>query len=256
MKITAGKREDILRDKAAYEADKAKKQAEYDKQENAYRQATDQVMADIKSAVESELGDHAGEVRINVHVRVYDVEVTVDNGDDPHGPYALSWNWSVRLDANGNVVKDSGSWSGLSAVTAEQIQDLRNTVNILEILNNIDWKTLLNVKVPSYEDYITMRDPSTIKPERDYDAELEEADTEELIGDKNAAVFVGKAFPYYYKGDVYVSIWKETPTRFNVTVIPAYLLDRWMNNENIGYDAVITKNRFYQYVDTSKIVRR
>ena len=256
MKIVAGKRDDILRDKAAYEADKAKSQAEYNKQMEAYRQAKNQVMSDIKSAVESELGNHASEVRIDAYDHWNVVEVKVDNGDDPHGPHALSWNWSVKLDRDGNIVKDSGSWSGLFAVTAEQIQDLRNTANILEILNNIDWKTLLNVKVPSYEDYITMRDPSTIKPERDYDAELEEADVEELIGDKNAAVFIGKALSNYYKGGSYASIRKETLTRFNVTVIPAYQLSRWMNNENVGYDAVITKDKFYRYVDTSEIVRR
>lgn len=257
MKITARKRDDILRDKAAYEADKAKRQVEYNKQYEAYDKARYQVMSDIKSAVESELGNHVDEVKIDIQQAWGNViEVKVDNGNDPFGPSALSWNWSVKLDRDGNVVKDSGSWSGLSAVTLEQIQDLRNTADILEILNNIDWKTLLNTKVPHYEDYVTMNDPSYEKSDRDYDAELKEADIEDIIGDKDAAVFVGNALPDYFRGNEYVTLLKETPKRFNVYVFHESQLDRWKNGEDVGYEAVIAKDKFYKFVDTSKIVRR
>ena len=255
MKILAKKRDDILRDKAAYEADKAKRHAEYNKQQEAYAEARYQVMSDIKSAVESELGNYVDEVRIDI--QVWDnIEVTVDNGDNPFGPSALSWNWGVKLDRDGNVVKDSGSWSGLSAVTLEQIQDLRNTADILEVLNNIDWKTLLNTKVLDYKDYVTMKDPSFEKPERNYDAELKAADIEDIVGDENAAVFVGTALPDYFRGTEYVVLTKETPKRFNVVVFPESQLDRWKTGENVGYEAVISKDKFYQHVDTSKIVRR
>lgn len=255
MKITARKRDDILRDKAAYEAAKAKRHAEYNKQQEAYAEARYRVMSDIKSAIESELGNHVDEVRIDIQVW-NNIEVKVDNGDNPFGPSALSWNWSVKLNSDGNVVKDSGSWSGLSAVTPEQIQDLRNTADILEILNSIDWRTLLNTKVPSYEDYITMKDPSFETPERNYDAELKEADIEDIIGDENAAVFVGTALPDYFRGTEYVVLTKETPKRFNVIVFPESQLDRWKNGEDVGDEAVIAKDKFYRFVDTSKIVRR
>lgn len=257
MKITARKRDDILRDKAAYEADKAERQSKFNKQKKAWYIARQQVMDNVKSAVESELGTHADEVKVNVNVDVRNnIEVRVDNGNDPFGPSALSWNWDVKLDRDGNIVKDSGSWSGLSAVTSEQIQDLRNTADILEILNNIDWKTLLNTKVPEYEDYITMNDPSYEKPDRDYDAELKEADIEDIIGDRDAAVFVGNALPDYFRGNEYVTLLKETPKRFNVYVFHESQLDRWKNGKDVGYEAVIAKDKFYKFVDTSKIVRR
>lgn len=255
MKITARKRDDILRDKAAYEADKAKRHAEYNKQYEAYEEARYQVMSDIKSAVESELGNHVDEVKIDIQMW-NSIEVRVDNGDNPFGPSALSWNWSVKLDRDGNVVKDSGSWSGLSAVTAEQIQDLRNTADILEILNNIDWKTLLSTKVPNYKDYITMEDPSFEKPDRDYDAELKAADIEAIIGDEDAAVFVGNALSDYFGGNDYVSILKETPKRFNVYVFPELRIAGWKLGKDVGYNAAISKDKFYKFVDTSKIVRR
>lgn len=255
MKILAKKRDDILRDKAAYEADKAKRHAEYNKQQEAYAEARYRVMSDIKSAIESELGNHVDEVRIDIQVW-NNIEVKVDNGDNPFGPSALSWNWGVKLDRDGNVVKDSGSWSGLSAVTLEQIQDLRNTADILEVLNNIDWKTLLNTKVPDYKDYITMKDPSFEEPERNYDAELKAADIEDIVGDENAAVFVGGAMSEYFRGNSYVSILRETPKRFNVYVFSEHDIDRWKSREDVGYDAVIAKDKFYKYVDTSKIVRR
>ena len=255
MKILAKKRDDILRDKAAYEEDKARRQSQFDAQEQAWDDARHQVMDDVRSAVKSELGNHADEVKISVDA--WDsIEVRVDNGDKPFGPHALSWNWSVKLDADGDVVKDSGSWSGLSAVTVEQIQDLRNTVDILEILNNTDWKTLLNTKVPDYKDYITMTNPSYEKPERNYDAELKEADIEDIVGDANAAVFVGNALPDYFRGNEYVTLLKETPKRFNVYVFHEGDIDDWKLGKDIGYSAVITKDKFYQYVDTSKIIRR
>ena len=255
MKIIARKRDDILRDKAAYEEDKARRQSQFDAQERAWDDARHQVMDDVKSAVESELGNHADEVKISVEA--WDsIEVRVDNGDNPFGPHALSWKWFVKLDADGNVVKDSGSWSGLSAVTVEQIQDLRNTADILEILNNIDWKTILNTKVPAYSDYVTMNDPSYEKPNRDYDAELKEADIEAIIGDEDAAVFVGDALSDYSGGNEYVSILKETPKRFNVYVFPELRIAGWKLGKDVGYNAAISKDKFYKFVDTSKIVRR
>lgn len=255
MKIRASKRDDILRDKAMYEEDKARRQSQYDAQEQAWNDARRQVMMGIKSAVESELGNHVDEVRIDIQLW-NTIKVKVDNGDNPFGPSALVWSWSVKLDKDGNVVKDSGSWSGLSAVTPEQIQDLRNTADILEILNSIDWKKLLNTKVPEYEDYITMNDPSYEKPDRDYDRELKEADIEDIIGAEDAAVFVGNALPDYFRGNEYVSILKETPKRFNVYVFHEGDIDDWKLGRDVGYNAILNKAKFYQYVDTSKIIRR
>ena len=256
MKIRASKRDDILRDKAMYEEDKARRQSQYDAQEQAWNDARRQVMMGIKSAVESELGNHADEVNIDIPDAWKSIRVNVNNGNDPFGPHALSWSWSVKLDRDGNVVKDSGSWLGLSAVTPEQIQDLRNTADILEILNSIDWKTLLNTKVPEYKDYITMNNPSYEKPDRDYDTELKEADIEDIIGDEDTAVFVGNALPDYFRGNEYVSILKETPKRFTVYVFYEGYIDDWKLGRDVGYNAILNKAKFYQYVDTSKIIRR
>ena len=256
MKIIARKRDDILRDKAAYEADKAKRQEQHEKQDQAYKEAIHRTAAEVKSAIESVLGNHADEVQIRVDV--WDsIEVHVDNGDDPFGPSALSWRWSVKLDRAGNVVKDSSSWSGLSAVTAEQIQDLRNTVSILEILNNIDWQTLLNTDVPSYEDYVTVQDTTYEKPDRNYDAELKEADIEDIVGDENAVVSIGEMFSDRFSSDVsYASVLKVTPKRINIRAFPEMYLERWKSGEDVGYDHAVSKDKFYQFVDTSKIVRR
>ena len=257
MKIIATKRDDILRDKAAYEAGKAERQSKFDEQYRVFQGALSNVETNIATAVNSELGSHADEVKIGVYFGFRNnIEVKVNNGDSPFGPHALSWNWSVTLDKNGDVIKDSGSWSGLSAVTAEQIQDLRNTVDILDILNNIDWKTLLNTKVPDYSDYITMDNPKYEKPDRNYDIELKEADIEDMIGDEDSAVFVGDAMPDYFRGNAYVTIIKETPKRFNVRVFHQSQLDEWKNGENVGYEGVLAKDKFYKFVDTSKIVKR
>ena len=258
MKIIATKRDDILRDKAAYEAGKVERQSKFDEQYSVFREALNNVTTNIATAVNSELRSHANEVNIDVDFGFKNnVEVKVNNGHSPFGPHALSWNWSVTLDKNGDVIKDSGSWSGLSAVTAEQIQDLRNTVDILDMLNNIDWKTLLNTKVPDYKDYITMNNPKYEKPDRDYDTELKEADIQDMIGDEDSAVFVGNALPDYFRGNAYATILKETPKRFNVRVFHQSQLDKWKNGENVvEYEATVSKDKFYKCVDTSKIVKR
>ena len=258
MKILCKTREDILKDKAAYEEDKKKRQAEYDSQYNAYDNALNKIIAGIQASVEHELGNYADDVRIDVDISITNyIRIKVDNGDNPHDSHALSWSWEVRMNKDGEILKDSSSWSGLTAVTEEQIQDLRDTVSILEILNNIDWSMLLNVEVPDYKNFITMMNPLYEEPDRDYDLELKEVDIESILGDENAAIDIGYMFgDKYSKNRFYATILKSTPKRLTIYVFSEYYLNRWKSGEDVGYKQTVSKDKFFKYANTSNIVRR
>ena len=66
---------------------------------------------------------------------------------------ALSWSYKAALSSDGEVIKETNSWSGLKAVTESQMQSLTETLEALKYLNSIDWKVLLNKTLPNYKDY-------------------------------------------------------------------------------------------------------
>lgn len=125
-----------------------------------YRQARMNAIDEIKKAILQKLSG-CDTSTLNVMVDEWyggpGFEVKVNNGDSPHdASKGLSWNWEIHIDKDGNIGKDSGSWSGLKAITTEQIDDLRNTVEILTQLNDLDWKTIFDMideKYPKYEEF-------------------------------------------------------------------------------------------------------
>lgn len=131
-----------------------------DSRNREYRQARMNAIGEIKKAILEKL---SGCDVSNLYVMVDEwypgpgFEVRINNGDSPHDKSkGLSWNWEVHIDKDGNIGKDSGSWSGLKAITSEQIDDLRNTVDILTKLNQIDWKNMfemVDAAYPKYEEF-------------------------------------------------------------------------------------------------------
>ena len=224
MKITSAKRDDILKRKAEYEADKAKRQAKYNDQYQAYSDETNRRQEKIKSDISGAIGDTSLNIDIDVRNTFSgNYEVVVSDEDDKFNPdKALSWNWRVTLDKNGEVKKESSSWSGLQAVTAKNLSNLKEIVRILEILNKIDFKMLLEeVTPPNYTDYVTENDPRYDDPEN-FDRELLEADVEGTIGNRQGILGTGSKF---YRGKVYHFIQKETPSSYTMWDIPAYYVD-------------------------------
>ena len=89
---------------------------------------------------------------------------------------SLAWSYSVGLDRDGNIKKESNSWSGLNAVTQEQLDDLEKSIEILKKLNIIDWESIVKTDVPSVGDYVTTK----TLPEKDFTFEQFNADLEDF----------------------------------------------------------------------------
>ena len=139
MKITCNRRDDILKRKQEYESDRAKRQAKYDEEYRAYKEEEYDRRRSLQEAVIRAIGSTTLNLEIAVGPRLdggYGVHVS-DEDDKFNDDKALSWDWRVSLDTNGYVKKESSSWSGLNAVSAANLRNLKEIVRVLEILNNI-----------------------------------------------------------------------------------------------------------------------
>lgn len=140
-----------------YNTQKAQRNSEI----SAYRRQNEIIENSIISAVRDGLGQYAG--GLNIKVDMYHrtgYQVRIDNGDNPHKEgQALSWNVAVNLDRDGNVEFDTSSWSGLKAMDERHIADLRRTVEILDTIQHMDWKSILDKVVLNWEDYVKTPEP-------------------------------------------------------------------------------------------------
>lgn len=256
MKITCNRRDDILKRKQEYESDRAKRQAKYDEEYKAWEDEEHGRRQSLENAVIRAIGNTTLDLTIDVgmsfttgyRIRISDEDNKFD--DDK----ALSWTWEVSLDKNGDVKKESSSWSGMKAITANNINNLKEIVRVLEILNNIDFKTMLNrVTLPNPDDYITGPSPK-YETAPDFDKELMEIDVEDCIGTRKGILGTGSKF---YRGNVYHFIQRETPSSYNMWDIPAYyvekndgsLSDLFEKYNDAGSNYNMRKDKFFETIE-------
>ena len=262
MRITETKRDDILKQKAEYEKTFKERKDRYDKQYQDYNNAEYNITSAVEEEIKNQLNKYRAltfDVRAKrnydshkgVEIRIYCNE---NNKFDDN--VALSWNYKVSINDEGEVEKESSSWSGLKAVTEEQIESLEQTLEALKYLNKVDWKTVLNKELPKYDDYVTERNPSFDNDKPNFDKMLMEADIEECIG-KNVLIKAGGS--KNYRTEVYFGILSETPTRYKVFDIPVRYVEnpekftRFSNIDDLVEDCkkyayAISKDKFYQLV--------
>lgn len=124
MKITCTKRDDILKRKQEYEADRSQRQARFDAQYKEFQKEDYSRRETIKNAVKQLLGDTGLDLRISTDyasVMGRSFKVEISDEDDKFNPdKALSWSWKVYLTKEGEVTKESSSWSGLNAVSKKE----------------------------------------------------------------------------------------------------------------------------------------
>lgn len=238
LKITMSRRDDILKRKQAYDDAYTRRKSEH----TEYMKMRYSVLNKLTELVKSKIGDSS------LNLNVYSdqqfgglITVIVNNGTNPHDEQALNWNWSVSLTAEGEIKKDSGSWSGLSAITAEQIQNLKESVRVIEILNNLDWKTLLNVELPDYNDYVTSEYPKN----ENFNQQLLEADVLDAMDD--GLLIKGHGYKYYNsRAVVFYHILKENPKSFTVQEIH----EDDLSDESRWPDPyTIQKDKLYSIID-------
>ena len=119
-----------------------------------------------------------GEVEIN-----FDYE---DRWNTPRENKSLLWSYKIELTENGEIKKETNSWSGFQAVTSTQIDDLMNSANLLKAIVEFDWAPVLEEAKntqPKYSNYIGIRDPNYDPDYKDpgYDKMIREAEIEEAV---------------------------------------------------------------------------
>ena len=259
MKITASTRDDILKRKAEFDADYAERKARYDEQYGAYRKAEH----DITSAVEEELThqlsrfrslDFQVECSRARHLKDFDglrVTVMCNENNKFADTSALSWSYRAEITDDGTIQRETSSWSGLKAVTAEQIQSLTETLEALKYLNSIDWAVVLDKEMPKYEDYVSERMPAR-SDMPNFDRMLLEADIEEVIG--KDVLIRGRSLNN--RGYSWYLFLKETPKQYKICdILEYYLEDAYLEKIGSTVKEVVNNNKQYPYnVSKDKII--
>lgn len=253
MKITAGRVDEIRQRRAEYE----KKKAAYDeirqKENTRYEEAVDAIIEPVQKYLEDGLKKF-DKLQFSIRVvkgwRSEGGGLIVSIGCNEYNKFdddvALSWRYYAKVDSDGKIKRKTTSWSGLSAVTEAQMDSLRQTLSALEYLNSIDWDKLIKVDIPRWADF---HDDSIKEPESEnWDAQIKEAELEELIG-QNKAIEVKPFESSPYRGNVYVKLIAQTPTQYKVAVIGP---PGWKGNPEWWETA--SKNSYPQRVKKSNIV--
>ena len=133
------------------------------------KSATDAVAAYVRAQIVGATSEQfANDLRVFVDVdrmaneNYQTAEIRVDYGElrvsDESLP--LKWRWSFKVNSKGQTSRESSSWSGLNATTSDHIAQLRQSVNALEALSNLDDERLVKLAfrdAPAYDEYVTQK---------------------------------------------------------------------------------------------------
>nr|DAQ11406.1 MAG TPA: hypothetical protein [Bacteriophage sp.] len=233
---------DVKRELEQVDNDIRTKKAQYDEDHDNWRKA----IYEVANSIKEEIAEDIGEVSIPLEIDVkpgfmsHGYEVTIRNSDNPHDDQALNWNWSASIDAHGDIKKESGSWSGLTAISAENIDNLKESVRVLEILNNMDFIKILSRAMPESSDYLTHEYPTNddIQHKNSLTAELFESEMNEIMESGNW-IKLKDGQGKYYRRDAYIRILSESPKMYKV----AEEFGSRISPESAGYDYNIRKEK-------------
>lgn len=238
LKITSDRKSDLLRRKAEYDARVDAYNADKKAREIAYRNAEADVLEPIQDAILQKLSKY-NFLNFNVeasHQTAYSDDYRGHRGyvgirircNEYAKDTALSWNINIKLDFDGNILKESSSWSGMNATTSENIAELRQTVDALEEINNMDWAPILNAALPDWSDY---NEGGLERPEpQNFDQEILEAELEDLIGTNKAILING--WGENYRGSYFAKMIGQTPRQWKLIPIPAYYVRYAMDKDD------------------------
>lgn len=203
------RRREIDQQARKYNTERDARNNEYNVQKDTYINVVNDIKYGVKSNLEkilpysdllniniSQEYDYNNDLKSYLGVKIsYDLHKTADQ--------SLAWNYYVSLDRNGNIKKESGSWSGLNAVTKEQLDDLEKSIEILKKLNDINWEPILKTNIPDIRNYITTK----TLPKKDFTFEQFNADLEDFVGQDvifiskylNSENFYGSKYGYIIK---------------------------------------------------------
>lgn len=204
----------------------------------------------IKNELESKLS-----IWSNLHFKIYvqtswrgviEVQVKCNENEKFDDDVALAWNYDVSLTRDGNVVKESSSWSGLKATTREQIDSLQSSVEALKYLNTVDWENLLAVTLPDYEDY---RQESVLNElDKEFKRQISDAFISELIGSNTwVQIIPFESSGYWERAVLYANIVRETPSQYVVKLLSQMDIDNGRTDST--YTQRVKKSNFIPVKD-------
>lgn len=252
------KRREIDQQAQKYDTERDARNNEYKVQKDTYRNIVQDIKDGVKSNLEKILPhsdlldinisldyDYSNDFKSYLGIKIsYDLHKTADQ--------SLAWNYSVRLDRDGNIKKESGSWSGLNAVTKEQLDDLEKSIEILKKLNDIDWEPILKTNVPDIRNYITAEP----LPKRDFTFEQFNADLEDFVGQD--VIFISKYFlddlQSYFSSRYGYIIKKLTNKRVEYT--PIYNpVAKIKDKDFTGYAKEISQRGYTEVMSKEKLLK-
>lgn len=205
--MAASRKEDLINERNKYDAEMNEYKSRVDEAEDKY----DALLYDQQKDLEKKISDLIGPTSLELSIKAdpyssfrskaWGIRVEANQRNKFSDDVALSWNWDIEVNKEGEIVKDSGSWSGLKAITPAQLSDLEESVRVLKILNNIDWDALLHSPMAKYSDFVTdeLTQPyqERKKNRPDFESDIQKAELEEAIGTNTAFELVQDQ---YYRG--------------------------------------------------------
>ena len=193
--VRASKKDDLLKEKAEWQMKYDARKTLYRGQEGRYDQAMwdwkDAIVNLVKKQFKSYIdklpyleifADTSFRGGVEVSFRYADGWLS----DEDRDRISLRWDYRVSLTDKGDVVKETNSWSGFKAASAEQVDDLINSANFLKAIVEFDWAPLLaeaKSEKPEYSKYVAIRDPRYDPDYADpgYDKMIKEAELDEIM---------------------------------------------------------------------------
>lgn len=231
MKITSSRKDDIIRRRDEFDRRKAEIKRQQDEEYERFRQAEYVVTEGAKKELEDMFAKfHFDDLEIRVEEGRFSapgisVTIRVNDRDHFNKNKALSWNYDARLGKEGEVIRETSSWSGLQAVTPEQIDDLERSLAAIKMLAGLDWEKFLNRAMPDWKDYVKTETPEDLKRRPNFEQELADAELEDLVGSRK--MILCKNFPSsWYGRNVYVAIIKDSGSQWTIKEIPEYYVEQ------------------------------
>lgn len=244
MKITkvmaASRKEDLLNQRKQYDDEMNQYKARVDEAEAEY----DETLWNQQKNLEKQISDMIGSTTLQLNIKAdpyssyrsntWDIRIEANDRIKFDKNVALAWNWEVELNKDGEIIKDSGSWSGLKATSPEQIADLEESVRILKILNSIDWDVILHSPLAKYSDFVTeeLTQPyqERKKNRPNFEADIQKAELEESVGTNTAFELTQDQ---YYRGSVSILLTGLTEKFLKGYIFPTDWVDRYTKQEII-----------------------
>ena len=260
MTIKETRADDIRAAKQKWDSDFEKAYTNYDKMEYDYDMAIETVMEQVETKIRAELSvtdDDLLEITADAYGGKfggkYRTGIKYKYGAPFDKKSALNWHIDIYLNDDGEVQKETGSWSGLEVQTPELLEDLKYSVNLIEKIMNLDYQKIImdaeNVR-PNRDDYITMKRPNR-SDRPDFDRQIKEATIEDIIGTNT--IISGSAVPSsgYRAVSGWYKILGQTAKRYKVTFVPdrrGTLTNQELKDGLDRFEFQVNKDTLYQYI--------